>query len=272
MSRLRAALIGLLALCAGPCLALDPGASSGHYVREGARLEFSHAIALSQDNTEGMLDNGPQVRVLLSDREIPIDALYGAVFPPVRAMAQAGEVRGLLLEFDPADRTRIQVTVLDKPKEEGAFAPSISISNSEGLWEKLEAGAERVSGNYKSADDTDLEFTFSAPVFTDPVVADLKGPVAQQSEQVAVLMARAQAMGRGDLAAAKAASSRKSAAQLDAIPPAAMKMIAGQSAEAIKALKTSKRVVVRRATAIVMTPDGSFYSLVREDGAWKAAD
>ncbi|HEX7947278.1 MAG TPA: hypothetical protein VF495_21615, partial [Phenylobacterium sp.] len=84
MKAFRWGLAALLLICAPAAHALDAGTASGHYVREGQRFEFAHAIALSQDNAEGLLDHGPQVRVLLSDREAPIQALYGIVFPPVR--------------------------------------------------------------------------------------------------------------------------------------------------------------------------------------------
>jgi hypothetical protein len=40
----------------------------------------------------------------------------------------------------------------------------------------------------------------------------------------------------------------------------------------VKELKTIKRVVVRRETAVALMSEGSWSSLVFEDGAWKVAD
>ena len=40
----------------------------------------------------------------------------------------------------------------------------------------------------------------------------------------------------------------------------------------LRQLKAAKRVVVRRETAAVLVGDGSWFSLVRVGGAWKAAD
>ncbi len=272
---MKAAWLGFafLALAAGPALALDPGTAGGAYDREGVKLAFTHAVALAQDNAEGALDHPNQLRVLLSDREVPPQALEGLIFPPVRALARAGEVRGLLLEFDPADRTSLQVTVLAKPDDPDAFLPNISLSNSEGLWKRLEVSANRAAGDYPREGDGDgLAFSFSAPVFTNPVVADLKGPAAASSEQVRVLIARAEAVGRGDLASVLAVTARPAQETLRKLPPGALKAASSQAPAMIKALKTAKRVVVRRDTAAVLTADGSWASLVLEDGAWKIAD
>lgn len=272
MIGIRVGLIALLLVCVGPALALDQGVASGHYDQDGVTLSFAHAVALSQDNTEGLLDHGPQVRVVLSAEEVPIQALYGVVFPPVTQMARAGVVHGVMLEFDPADRTRLHVTVLNKPDAPDAFARNISVSNSEGLWKSLEASATRLSGAYPAGDDTDLVFTFSAPLLTDPVVADLKGADAQKSEQVRVLLARAEAMGRGDMAAAAALSSRQSQADLTGLSPEALKQVKATMGALTKEIKAIKRVVVRQQTAAALMGEGGFSSLVFEDGAWKAAD
>lgn len=273
MNALRWGLAALVLICAPAAHALDAGTASGHYVREGQRFEFTHAIALSQDNAEGLLDNGPQVRILLSDKDVPIQALHGIAFPPVRAMAREGAVRGLLLEFDPADRTTLRITVLAKPDDPSEFAPNLSLTNSEGLWKRLDASPTRIAGDYQSTDhDRDMAFSFSAPVFTDAVQADLNGAAAQSSEQVRVLIGRAEAIGRGDLPAALALSSKASAQALSAMPAQVLKDARGSMAPFVKELKTIKRVVIRRETAVALMSEGSWSSLVLEDGAWKVAD
>jgi hypothetical protein len=272
MISLRVFLAGLMLLGAGSAYALDLGGASGRYDRDKVRIEVSHAIALRQDNTEGLLDNGPQVRVLLSDRDVPIQALYGVAFPPVRAMARKGELRGLLLEFDPADRNTLRITILAKPDDPTEFAPSLSLSDSNGLWRRLTVDASHVEGDFQSSDGPDFAFSFSAPIQTDPVVADLKGPAALSSEQVRVLTARAQAIGRGDLQAALSLSTRQAGADLQTIPPAELKQASAAMAQMIKSLKSVRRVVVRKSSAVVIMPGGDFSTLAFEDGAWKVAD
>jgi hypothetical protein len=234
------------------------------------KLAFSHAIALSQDNAEGLLDNGPQIRVVLSDVEIPVAALYGIVFPPVLGLARSQAVRGVMLEFAPKAPSAMHVTVLSKPQELGASLTNISLSNSQGVFKRLDVNATRVSGDYDGGQGADFKFNFSAPVFTDPVQADLKGPAAQASEQIRVLIARAQALGRGDLPAAVALSSQGS--DVKNIPPEVLKQLGQATPQMVKELKAVKRVVVRQSTAVALQGGGSWASLVLENGAWKVAD
>jgi hypothetical protein len=272
MIAIRLWLAGLVLLCAGSACALGLGGASGRYAQDNVHIELSHAIALKQDNTEGLLDHGPQLRVLLSDREVPIEALYGIAFPPVRGMARQGELRGVLLEFDPADRKSLRLTILAKPDDPSDLAPSLSLSDSNGLWRHLTVDATHVEGDFQSSDNPDLAFTFNAPIFTDPVVADLKGAAALSSEQVRVLTARAQALSRGDLPAALALTSNQTRAELQGIAPAELKQASASMGEFLEALRGVKRVVVRKNSAVAIMPDGEFSSLVFEGGSWKVAD
>jgi hypothetical protein len=270
MRALSIALAAMALAAAGPSLAQDAGSASGHYTGDGAKLSFAHAVVLGQDDAEGLLDHGPQVRVLLSQEEVPVAALYGIAFPPVRKMAQAGKVHGVLLEFSPADKTSMQVTVLSPPAEAGEFLHSLSLTKSSGLWKRLDASPTRVSADYDGGGEPDLVFSFAATVQTDPVEADLKGADAQASEPVKLLIARAQAMAKGDLAAAKALSA--STSQFQEIPPQVVKQVAAEVPSIIKQYKAAKRVVIRKETASVLLDGHSWASLVREDGVWKIAD
>jgi hypothetical protein len=266
----RAVLAAGLTLAAAPAFAIDPGTASGHFNRDGVKIEFRHAIALSQDNTEGLLDGGPQIRLVLSDVEVPVAALYGVVFPPVIGMARKETVHGVILEFGPKDPTAMHVTVLARPEDPQSSLTNVSLSNSNGVFKRLEASPTRVVGDYDGGEDSDFKFSFSAPVFTDPVKADLRGPDAQKSEQIRVLIARAEAIGRGDLPAALALSSQGSG--LRGVPPEMLKEAAKAMPQLVKELKGVKRVVVREQTAVALQGDGSWSSLILEGGAWKVAD
>jgi hypothetical protein len=266
----RILLAAALALAASPALALDPGVASGHFSKDGVKVTFSHAVALSQDNTEGLLDTGPQIRVVLSDIEVPPSALYAVVFPPVNGMARKDAVHGVMLEFSPTNPKAMHVTVLSKPRELGASLTNISLSNSQGVFKKITVTPTRVSGEYDDSPDSDFKFSFSAPVFTDAVTADLRGADAQKSPQVLALIARAEAIGHGDLPAALALSSQGS--DLRGVSPAELKPFKAAVPEMIKGFKAIKRVVVRRETAVAIMGDGGWSSLVLEGGAWKVAD
>ncbi len=257
------------ALAARPGWALDPGVASGHYRSGPLSIDLTHSLALTRDNTEGMLDRPRGIRLLLSDREVPVAAICGLAFPPVWAMAKAGTVRGLLIEFDPAQRERLNAVVLAPP--EGDFSlPSVSLSDSRGLWERLDVSDTRIAGTLEPRDD--MAFTFSAPVFNDRVKADLKGPEVQKSAPVKVLIARAEAIGRGDLKAAAALSTETAGAFLSSAPPEMLPQFRRIAPDLIRRLKAAQRVVVREQTAAVVTGPREWVSAALVNGAWKAAD
>ncbi|MBS0362829.1 MAG: hypothetical protein JSR98_15745 [Proteobacteria bacterium] len=263
-----AAFAAVLALVAGPALALDPGVASGTFKGDAGTIELRHAVALSQDNAEGLLDDGPQVRLVLSQEEVPPEALYGVVFPPVTGLARKQAVHGIMLEFAPKAPTQMHMVILAKPDDPQATLTNGSLSNSEGLFKRFQVSGGRVSGAYES---DGMTFTFDAPLATDPVQADLKGPAAAASEPVKALIARAEAIVRGDLAGALAVSAESS--NLRNVPPDQFKQAAPMGREMLKQLKVTKRVVIREHTAVVFGAEhGSFSTLVREGGAWKVAD
>lgn len=267
----RAVLGAAFGLAAAPAFALDPGTASGRYADGETTLSLSHAIALELDNAEGFRDSARQVRVLLSDRAVPIGALYGLAFPPVWGLAKKDEVRGLLLSIDPEDRTSLVVTVF-APPEPGFSFTTWTLSNSEGLWERLSVEPTRIAGLLKADASERMTLEFRAPVFTDAVEADLKGAAARTSEPVKVLIARADALRRGDMAAAAALSTPSAAETFRDPPPELLKMAPRMAAELTRRLKAVDRVVIRRETAAVMLGEGEWASLARVDGAWKAAD
>jgi hypothetical protein len=262
-----------LALAAGPAGAIDPGTASGHFTSDEIKVpELAHAVALSLDNAEGQLDHPNEMRVLLSKEDVPASALSGLVFTPAHMMAKAGALHGLLLKFDPADRNSVYVTILAQPADPRQSFTTLTLSNTEGVWKHLDVNATRAVGELKANDTFDVAASFSAPVFTNPVRQDLKGPAAGNSEQVRVLLARCDAIARGDMATAVAMSTKDAADQLQALPPATMKQARAQIPQLVRQLRAATRVVVRRDSAAVQTPDGGWFSLALENGAWKAAD
>jgi hypothetical protein len=125
----------------------------------GAPVVLDHAVAVALDNAEGLLEPGVRMRLLLADRAVSGDALLGIAFPPARGMARRGEVRGLLVEFDPKDRTKAQLTILERKSEPGAFLTTLTLSDSEGLFSKLSVDDKHISGRLVSkSDDLDVGF------------------------------------------------------------------------------------------------------------------
>lgn len=262
---------GAALAAARPAFAIDPGKAQGRYNDEGVDFKLTHAIALAVDNAEGFLDYDKGLRILLSDREVPVSAICGLAFPPVWGMARDGKLEGLLLRIDPADRTALVATILTRP-EAGYSLGTTTVSNSEGLWERLEVSPTRVVGELRNDASSRMIFEFSAPIFTNAIEADLKGPAAAASEPVKVLLARAEAIGRRDFKAAAALSTPDAANSFDTIPPEVLKDIAKLSGELTRRLKSPKRVVIRRETAAVMLGEGEWASVTKVDGMWKASD
>jgi len=267
----RLVLAGGAALAARPAFAIDPGVAKGGYKGDEGSFAVSHAVALAMDGAEGFGGGDERMRVVLSQAEVLPSALTGLAFPPVWAQARAGKVKGLLLAFDPADRTKIYVTILAAP-EPGYSLATTTLSSSEGVWSRLDVSATRISGELKPDLSDAMRFSFSAPVFTNAVVSDLKGPAVQASEPVKVLIARAEALQKGDIATVKALSTDGAAANFDKIDPEFMKAVRREIPGLIQKLKTAKRVVIRRETAAVMLEKGSWASASLVDGVWKGTD
>jgi hypothetical protein len=256
-------------LVAAPAFAIDPGIASGRFHGEAGEIMFSHSIALRQGNEEGLIDANRTMRVVLSDVEVLPRALQGIAFLPVEAMAKAGELRGLLLQFDPADRSSMLVTILAKPSE-GASLATITLTDTSGLWKKLNVAATRIGGDIDhEAADYGFTASFSAPVFENKVTADLKGPAAQASEQVRLLIAREQAFARGDLDAAKAMTSTQGRALFDTLPPEYLAELRKAAPASIADYRRIARVVVRGESAVAILPEAaSWQSFTRDEGKW----
>jgi len=264
----RLAFAFLLLLGAGAALAQPAAPAAG----EGKSIVLNHFTAVALDNAEGLLEPHVRMRLLLSDREIPTEALYGIAFPPVRGMARHGDVRGLLVEFDPKDQTHAQVTNLQRPADPGDLLASLSLSDSEGLFRNLKTDAKHISGRFVSADNG-IDLPFDAAVTTDPVLSNVTGGAVKASPFIAMLRARAQALGKGDMAALRAMSSRFADVQdsKDA-PPTGNPQFKAFLASYTKSLDKASRIVVRDKTAVVLLPDQSFAQFVKEGGDWKLAD
>lgn len=267
----RLVLAGGAALAARPAFAIDPGVAKGVYKDDEGTFEVSHAVALAMDGAEGFGDEDVKMRVVLSQAEVLPSALAGLAFPPVWGQARAGKIKGLLLAFDPADKTRIYVTIL-APPEPGYSLATTTLSSTAGIWSRLDVSATRISGELKPDLSEKMQFSFSAPVFTNAVVSDLKGPAAQASEPVKVLIARAEAMQKGDIAAVKSLSTESAAATFSQFDADTLKLMKREIPDLIQKLKTAKRVVIRRETAAVQLEKGSWASATLVNGVWKGSD
>jgi hypothetical protein len=249
---------------------LAAATASGRFVDEHGALAVSQVTALALDNIDGQGDADVKLRVVLSDRPVPPEALMGGSFPPIWPMARAGQVSGVMLEFDPADRTKARLTILRKPADPAESLETISLSDSTGLWRALSRTPTRVSGRFVG-DGGKIDLIFDATVATNAVVADLEGSAARSSEFVSTMRQCVRAYTEDDKATLARLSSRERLSRVaaDDVPLAQRKAFA---AALTPLFDKVQRVVVREHTAVILMPDGFSSSFVKEDDAWKCAN
>lgn len=246
--------------------------AKGGYGGDDGRFDVKHSVALAMDGAEGFGGKDKvRMRLVLSEQEVPPSALTGLAFPPIWTQGRTGKVKGFLLEFDPADQTNVVITVLAQP-EPGYSLTTRTLSNSEGVWKTLNASPTRISGELKDDLNDDMRFSFSAPVFTNAVVANLTGPAAAASEPVKVLVARAQALQKGDIPTVLSLSTEGAVESFGKLDPEMLKMIRRELPGMIQKLKAPRRVVIRRETAAVQLDKDSWASAVLVNGVWKGTD
>ena len=279
-------LLSILLLPVQSAIAIDVGTATGSLKAGGKDIPLKHSVAYQLDNAEGLLDAPRELRIVLSDREVPQDALAGIAFPPVTQMAREGKVQGLMLQLDPADRKKVYVTLLAAPSDPRMSLATLTLGGSQDAFKKLDLANNRAIGEiaYResragSADMPALDFAiqFSAPLFSNPAVtADLKGEAARKSPQAQLLRAKARALAAGDFDALKKLSTERQNKGTDEflakVGPQA-KEFAKQAAVAIEqSLKTLDRVIVRGDRAVAIVGKGEWMTFVRVSGQWLTDD
>lgn len=276
----------LVLVCFQAAYAIDPGRVQGTLVINNETIELKEVYAQFHDNAEGLLDRPKEIRIVLADREVPQESLRGIAFLPVTTLAREGKVRGLLLQFDPADQSKMVVTILRKPSGKGMSLTTLSRSDSgKKLLKNLAVSRTRVSGETeyteKGAGSDEIptiaySVKFSAPLFNElPVTADLKGKAAQDSPQAKVLKEKVNALKKGDFDAVKRLSTERSNARTDLLLARMgadeAKAFAQEAAKDMEdSLKNIKRVVVRGGTAVIIFSGNQWSTFAEEGGRWKS--
>jgi len=271
----------------GSC-AVDAGSVTGTLTVGSDVVTLKHAYAHLHDNAEEWLDSRKEMRILVSDRDVPQQALSGLnPFFTLSAMVRDGAVRGVLIRFDPAKPNSILVTVLYPPKDENSALGNRTISDSgKSPLENLKISDLRVGASVNQSNEGNSEFgwpsenysfTFSAPLFREPpVTAILKDRQALSSPQVKAVLAKAEAMKRGDFEAVRKYSTKRSAREMEKFLSQAKEeagnMMRESGREGEQSVKNGRlRLTVRgdRATLVVDAKGGrSMFGLVKTDGQW----
>jgi hypothetical protein len=267
-----------LALAAAISSALSIGAGAQEAAQvdatlrvNGKTLKLTKVLALQNGNEEG-LEDGPRLRIFLSDGDIPIAIAGAAGVLRAKAYARDTGIDGVVILADPAGKSRdAVVSLLNAPGlEPGSFA-SVTSGNAFG---EIKVTAARVSGAISiDGAPVELKAKLDAPISADPVTADLKGKAALGSAQVLALIAFRDALRKGDMVGvakyATAARQKEIGAFRARAGDAGFREALAHAPDGASVTKTIKRLVVRGTTASVVLENGEVAELVQEGGAWK---
>ena len=237
----------------------------------GATLKLTKILVLQNGNEEG-LEDGPRLRIFLSDGDIPLAAAGAAGVLRAKAYAREAGINGVVILADPAGKSGgAEASLLNAPgMQPGSFASVTSTS----AISQLKVTASRAAGTI-SIDDApvQLKAKFDAPISADPVTSDLDGKAALGSAPVQALIAFRDALRKGDMAGiakyATAARQKEISAFRAKAGEAAFRQALKQAPDGASVTKTVKRLVVRGTTASVVLEGGEVAELVQEGGAWK---
>jgi hypothetical protein len=270
---------------AHPESAIDPGVAHGSLRVNEKNITLRHAYAHMHDNAEGLLDKTERFRVLFTDREVPANALDGIAFLPVMELAKQGRVQGLMFEMAPDDPDNVVMTLLLPPSGPGRFLIRQTINvNGEDLFKDWSLTDQRVVGAIERSEEREPSLAdfpaisysvkFEAPIFNEPQIsADLKGRAALDSPQARLLFEKADALAKGDLAAAqKVSTERANRWNQSFLAGEKADSLAKKAAEMKKSLQKIQRVVERGDRAVVILPGKKWFGFVREGGEWKSDD
>jgi hypothetical protein len=277
------------AFCVPSAYAIDEGTAQGALAINDEKIALTHAYAHFHDNAERLLDRPKELRIVLSDREVPYESLRGIVFLPVEDMARENRVRGLLIKLDPSDQNKVVVTLLTQPSKPGLSLMTLTLSvTGQKLFKKLLLSNVRVTGEMEHADTQEgggqdlpkltYAVKFSAPLFRElPVTATFKGKAAQNSPQAKAYREKINALKKGDFEAVQRLSSeranRRDAAMLAQMDDQTKKAFAAEAAADMEqSLKLINRVVVRRESAVIIFSEKQWAPFVHEGGQWKTDD
>lgn len=238
---------------------------------QGITTRFDHVLVVRQGNEEGMTD-APELRIFLSDQEIPRTVAGAATTLSAKQYAAEAKFNAVVIIADPAGaKLSGQASILNAPAmADGRFATG----SSSNAFSRLSVSSGRASGKATfDSDDLKISAVFDAPVLENPVTADLKGAAALASAPAQAVLACTRVMHTRDLAAmAKvntAARTRGLAEfQAQAGDQAFWAALKGEP-DADAVAKTVQRVIVRGPNASVLLGEGTVAELVLENDGWK---
>jgi hypothetical protein len=276
------------ALAAGP----GPGQADGALLLDKTPTALTQAYALEVvEPPEMRMPNAPErmITLIFADRPLPAGGRFDDMIGMERAFK--GQLRGLVLEIDPAAKTVLSGRTLI-PQDELPQYFSLTGNTTEvaltGFAEDKAKGMitgkitttgplEVVNFDNKPGPKTySFNVIFNAAVAPAPkLTATLEGDKAKASEQGQTLKRFLQAVSDGNPNAIRAIVTKDHPALTMLTPEGlgqikAMIFADGNSVDEIYALLTKVYVYGQTSTVLLRHPDGwSSYPLALEDGKWK---
>lgn len=288
MIRLMAWISFFVALLATTPLAwaIDPGIAEGTIVIGKTTVPLKTALAHAYDDAEG-LGEGPELRILLTDRPVAAGLLRGYGTSELETAAREGKLKGVLLRVDPKKPTgTVNGTLLLASGDPQRALTFFTADGGPPAFERFQLGDNRVVGTFRLRLDGEedgegalaIDATFSAPVFQDPpITARLAGKEALESAPAQAVLAYETALRAGDLSAlprhATPARVREVEAYQARMGDKAFRAMVEQAIpDAAVRRKQPWKVFVRgdRATVIIHDNEGEqIQALVRDNDGWK---
>ena len=284
----RLAAIGMVVCCVMPAHAAGKKGAvtmpQNVLTVNGETIQLKHFRALLHDNAEGLLDLHKELRILITDREVPADALDGLTMLPVLQLAKDDKVQGLLIKLDPSDLGVAYVTLLRKPvaPQISLMTQTVSSSNTEVVG-NFNMGNGSVSGVMEHHEKGDSFFadmptmsyavSFRMPLdHVSVITSDLKGNAAQKSPQAAILAKKGEALMKKDFALLRTLQTEAAYRRGEMLlsNPAFQEVLPEMGAEIKKSVGHISRLIVRGKRAVIVFDDHSWNEFVDESGEWKS--
>ena len=196
----------------------------GTFTVDGKEIQLKHVLVIDFDDTEGMGD-GPQLRILFSDKEVAQSELESPILFNLDALAREGKLQGVLLRFDPnAETPEVYGTTYAALDDPQTSMPFFTLSGGAGGVDSLKVEKGVLSGTVDGSGEGSTNFgtpsyayeiTFSAPVRKPTPVTVLTGKEAMDSVQMKTYIKFEEAMTKGDLDTIRKMTSEAKAKQMD---------------------------------------------------------
>lgn len=269
----------LLALTVVLGTAVDDGPRiDASLVNGGAEVKLDHVLVVQNGNEEG-LEDGPHLRVFLTNGVIPLSVAGAATTLDAAAFAKQAKIYGIVILADPTGKTMNAVSYnLNLPPWISPPQHPIAAKRpGPQIFQQFKVTGTRASGELLvDVVRGWVSARFDAPITPDPVTQDLSGHAAIESAPAKVYLAFEQAAENGDMAALTKVATPQFAMQVNALHSqmgdTAFRRGLAADPNAASLPNSITRVIVRGNSASVVSRVKAVASLVFDGDSWKMSN